>query len=87
MKKRYLHYLIFVILFVSTLLNWSWPWGVFFILWTIPAYYSGSIFFIDHVERKKEPIFYWAIFITWILLGITMVLVDIPFFSQYLTAY
>lgn len=85
MNNRTLHYIVFLLLLASTVIGWSWLWGLLFIFWTIPAYFSGSIFFIDMVERKKEPLFYWAILLTWLLLGVMMVLGDIPMLQAYLT--
>lgn len=86
MNNRIVHYVVFVLLLASTLIGWNWLWGLLFIFWTIPAYFSGRVFFIDMVERQKEPVFYWAILLTWLLLGVMMVLGDVPMLQPYVTA-
>lgn len=85
MNMRYIQYFVFIALLISTAIGWNWMWGLLFIFWTVPAYLSGSVFFIDMVERAKQPVFYWAILVTWILLGVIMILSDVPIFSAYLT--
>lgn len=53
--KRLLHYFIFAGLMLSTGLGWSWPWGILFIYWLIPAFYTGEIQLIDSVKRDDRP--------------------------------
>lgn len=86
MNKRITHYLTFICLLISTALGWSWLWGALFVFWALPAYFSRQVFFIDMVERDKEPIFYWAILATWVLLGCVMTLSDIPILKAYLAS-
>lgn len=76
--KRWIHYLIFAVLMLTTALGWSWPWGVLFIYWAIPAFYTREIHFIDNVCRDDEPVFYWLVLVAWVVLGILMILMDIP---------
>lgn len=83
-KRRYFHYVIFLMLFISSFLNLQALWGLFFIGLTIPAYRNRAVFFLDMIERDKEPVFYWAVFITWIGFGVLMILSDWAVISQYL---
>lgn len=59
-------------------MGWSWAWGLLFVFWTIPAYFSGEVFSINMVERRYEPVFFWVIITTWIVLGVSMIAMDIP---------
>lgn len=83
-KKRYAHYAIFVALVVSSFFNLQALWGLFFIGLTIPAYRNRAVFFLDMIERDKEPVFYWLVFITWIIFGVLMVLQDWSTFGQFI---
>lgn len=83
-SRRYWYYVVFIVLLISTFLGLNALWGLFFIAWTIPAYFNRQIFFIDMIGRDESPIFYWAIFITWIAFGVLMIVGDVPMISQYL---
>lgn len=83
-KRRYFHYAIFVALLVSSFFNLQTLWGLFFIGLTIPAYLNREVFFLDIIERDKEPVFYWAVLLVWISLGVLMVLMDVPLLAAYL---
>lgn len=84
MNNRYFHYIIFAALVISLFIVPNFLWGIFFILQTIPAYFRKAVFFIDMIYRDDEPIFYWLVFLTWIGLGVLMVLQDIPVVKFYL---
>lgn len=71
-KRRYFHYVIFLMLFISSFLNLQALWGLFFIGLTIPAYRNRAVFFLDMIQRDKEPLFYWIVFVTWIVFGVMM---------------
>ena len=47
----------------------DWVWGVLFLIWVIPDIKSGSTHFLEHVERKRNPVVYWLIVSIWILLS------------------
>lgn len=82
--RRYFHYAIFIALLVSSFFNLQTLWGLFFIGLTIPAYLNRAVFFLDMIERDKEPVFYWAVLLVWISLGVLMVLMDVPLLAAYL---
>lgn len=50
--------------------NWQWAWGVLFLIWVIPDIISGVTYFIEPVERSSEPILYWVIIISWVLMSL-----------------
>lgn len=83
-NKRYYHYVIFIALIVSSYFNVQALWGLFFIGLTLPAYRNRTVFFLDMIKRDNEPIFYWAIFITWIAFGMLMVLGDWAVYESYI---
>lgn len=84
-KKRLMHYAAFAFLVISSFFEMNWVWGLLFIGWTIPAYFNRVIFFIDLIERDKEPVFFWLIFIIWILFGALQIAGDIPALQPYLS--
>lgn len=73
-RSRYAHYVIFITLFISSFFNLEALWGLLFIGWTLPAYRNREVFFLDMIQRNKEPKFYWLVFVTWIAFGVMMVL-------------
>lgn len=64
-------------LLLATWMNWSWPWGVLFVYWAIPAIRSGEAHLIGPVPRDEQPVLFWAITVLWILLGAMTVMVDL----------
>ncbi|WP_460219269.1 hypothetical protein [Psychroserpens sp. MEBiC05023] len=60
--------ILFVIL--MTVMNWQWAWGILFLIWVIPDLKNGITYFIEPVERSINPLLYWVIVITWILLSL-----------------
>ncbi|BDD09333.1 hypothetical protein FUAX_17650 [Fulvitalea axinellae] len=57
------------LLYVAIFQNWTWVWGVMFLVWVIPDIRFGTTFFIEPVERKDNPILYWIIIFTWLSLS------------------
>lgn len=50
---------------VAVLFEFHWLWGLLFLLWIIPDLITGSTHFLEHVDRKNNPIVYWLIIATW----------------------
>ncbi|MEM1236449.1 MAG: VOC family protein [Pseudomonadota bacterium] len=48
-------------------------WGVLFLIWTWPALRSGRADFIETVERRTQPLMYWALIGTWIFLSLWLI--------------
>lgn len=60
--------LIFMIL--MTFMDWQWAWGILFLVWVIPDIRDRVTYFIEPVERDNNPVLYWAIVGTWIILSL-----------------
>lgn len=59
-----------LLVWVASILNWQWIWGVLFIIWIIPDFYTGITYFIEPISKKDNPILYWLIMISWVSLSI-----------------
>ena len=67
---------VFVALMAATWFRlWS-PWGLLFIYWIIPNFYSGRAFLVSEVARDDAPFLFWLVQFTWLALGIMMILAD-----------
>lgn len=73
---RWLTALVLVGLLVALYLDWSWPWGVLFIYWAVPAVWTGEAHLIGTIPRETSPVLFWLVTILWVLLGVLMILVD-----------
>lgn len=69
--------LVLAALLFTLYMNWSWPWGVLFIYWALPAYLSGEAFLIGPISRRENPALFWIVSTLWVLLGVMMILVDV----------
>ena len=56
-------------------LNLQWIWAILFLGWVIPDLKTGVTYFVEPVERAKNPIVYWMIVFVWIVSS-TYLLVD-----------
>lgn len=59
-----------VLMYVAILMNWEWAWGLLFLFWVIPDIFSGITYFIEPVSIKENPILYWVIIVSWLLMSI-----------------
>ncbi len=66
-----------LVIYLAVFMNWSWVWGVLFIMWTIPALYSGHTHFVEPIDRETDPVFFWLIVGTWIALSIFIIAFDL----------
>ena len=76
MNTRALNYITFVALMVTTAMGFQFLWGLLFLYWTIPNFYSGHAFLLSDVTRDDDPILFWAVQIAWVVLGALLVLLD-----------
>lgn len=58
-----------ILMYIALFMNWEWAWGVLFLLWVIPDLFSRVTFFIEPIQRNKNPILYWIIIVSWILMA------------------
>ena len=61
-------------IYLIILTGQNWIWGVFFLIWVLPDLKRGITYFIEPVNRRKEPVLYWAIVFTWLALAVLMLL-------------
>ena len=66
-----------VLIWIGTVSGWNWIWGLLFLSWTLPSLVTGRIHLIEEVERDHHPALFWAIVVTWILLSLALVAIDI----------
>ncbi|WP_299848276.1 hypothetical protein [uncultured Roseovarius sp.] len=76
MNPRILNYIGFAVLAISTVLGFQSLWGILFLYWTIPNFYSGHAFLLSEVSRAHDPILFWLIQIAWVSIGIMLLLSD-----------
>ena len=63
-----------VIVAVAVLTDANWVWGLLFLIWVVPDIRHGSTHFLEHVERRRNPVVYWLIIGTWLTLSIYLLL-------------
>lgn len=66
-----------LVLVVAAVLGWYWIWGLMFLYWTVPSVISGQAFLLTSVERKKDPVLFWAVVVLWILFGLGMIVASL----------
>ncbi len=59
-----------LLMYIAILMNWQWAWGILFLLWVIPDVLTGITYFIEPIEKKENPLLYWVIVISWILMAL-----------------
>ena len=74
--SRLVNSLVLTGLCVATWMNWSWPWGVLFIYWAIPAIRFGEAHLIGPVTRDEQPVLFWFVTALWVLFGVAFILTD-----------
>ncbi|MDN3679671.1 hypothetical protein QWZ04_04945 [Vibrio tapetis subsp. quintayensis] len=62
--------------FVALKFNWFFIWGVFCWFWGWENLRSKEAFFVERVERSKNPILFTVIIISWFLMGALYFYVD-----------
>ena len=82
MKFKWKTILALAIVYAAVVFGWSWVWGLLFIMWTIPALYSGQTHLVEEINTGENPLLFWLIVGTWIGLSIFMIIVDLlPLFG------
>ena len=74
--SRVLNYITFLLLMLTTALGYQSLWGLMFIYWTVPNFYSGHAFLLSDVTHEEDPILFWLVQIAWVLLGALLVVLD-----------
>ena len=66
-----------IAVWIAIYFNWNWVWGIIFLFWVIPEIKHGVAHFIEEVERSRNPITYWLIISSWILLSLYLLITAI----------
>jgi len=66
-----------LVIYIAVFMDWDWVWGALFVMWTIPALYSGRTYLVEEVHRDEEPILFWVIVATWFLLSFYLIVSDL----------
>lgn len=53
----------------ATLLDLTWLWGLLFLYWGIIDLWSGQSHAVEALSRQDNPLWYWLVVLTWILVG------------------
>ncbi len=68
------------IIYLAVVMNWQWVWGLLFLMWTVPALYSGRTTLVETVDRDDSPILFWVIIATWLVLSLYLIVADLLLF-------
>ena len=59
-----------ILIYIALWFNWSWLWGVLFLFWAVAGILSDMTYFMEPIKKEENPILYWAINISWLLMAI-----------------
>lgn len=59
-----------ILIYLAMWFNWQWAWGILFLFWVIPDLNSGVTHFLEPIEKKENPILFWIIIVSWILMSL-----------------
>ncbi len=59
-----------ILLYIAIWYDWQWIWGILFLIWVIPDLFSGVTYFIEPIAKKEDPVLYWIIVVSWLLMSI-----------------
>lgn len=72
-----------ILVYVATLFNLDWVWGILFLIWVVPDLFSGVTFFIEPISKQDNPFLYWIIVLSWLLMSAYMLSTLFIDYSQY----
>ena len=72
-----------VLMYIAILINWGWAWGILFLFWVVPDIFSGVTYFIEPVSKNENPVLYWIIIFSWILMAVYSLSTLFIDYSQY----
>lgn len=62
-----------ILVYAAVFMNWQWLWGILFLVWVIPDIISGFTYFLEPVSKKENPILFWFIMLSWLLMSAYMI--------------
>ncbi len=61
------------VLLFATPMGWQWVWGILFLYWAVSGIVTGHAFVVQTVQRAENPVLFWLISVTWLILsGLTI---------------
>ena len=63
-----------ILIYVSIITEWNWLWGLLLLAWVVTDLRSGETWLSESVSRQHNPVLYFLIVLTWLLLGGYLVL-------------
>ncbi|MEM6997346.1 MAG: VOC family protein [Patescibacteria group bacterium] len=67
--------LLFVALSIA--FNWQWFWGIAFLAWIYPDLKSGQTYFVEPIDSRTNPVWFWLIMLSWIAMSLSLIFVSI----------
>lgn len=64
------------VLLAATLFGWYWVWGIFFLYWAVAGIVTGRAFVVQTVRRDQNPVLFWLISTTWLVLAVLTLFYD-----------
>jgi len=58
-----------VLVFIAFGFNLNWVWAILFLIWVIPDLFSGVTHFMEPISKTENPLLYWLIMGTWLLMS------------------
>lgn len=62
-----------ILVYAATLFNLQWAWGIMFLIWVVPDLFTGVTYFMEPISKQENPILYWVIVLSWILMSVLMI--------------
>ena len=59
-----------IFLYIAMWFDLQWAWGLLFLLWVIPDIMTGITYFMEPIDKDENPILYWIIILSWILMSL-----------------
>ncbi len=59
-----------ILLIIAIVMNWSWVWGILFLFWGVFDLLNQETYFVERITRAENPVLYWIIVITWLVLSV-----------------
>lgn len=57
-----------ILIWLATWFNLQWIWGILFLIWVVPDLMSGVTHFLEPIEKAENPILYWLIMASWLVM-------------------
>jgi hypothetical protein len=59
-----------VIVYIIIIFQLNWAWGIVFLIYILPDMFSGVTHFVEPISRDDNPILFWIIILSWLLMSI-----------------